>query len=61
MTKTPSPVAVVTGSTQGLGEAIARQLIDERLIRWPGHLWAKLRQWPPPGGWNSASRGCRTE
>jgi NAD(P)-dependent dehydrogenase (short-subunit alcohol dehydrogenase family) len=28
----PVEIAIVTGSTQGLGEAIARQLIDERMI-----------------------------
>ena len=28
----PVEVAIVTGSTQGLGEAIARQLIDERMV-----------------------------
>ena len=27
-----TPVAIVTGSTQGLGEAIARQLIAEKMI-----------------------------
>ncbi len=32
MTSTPEQVAIVTGSTQGLGEAICRQLIAERMI-----------------------------
>ena len=32
MTSTSEKVAIVTGSTQGLGEAIARQLIAERMI-----------------------------
>ena len=32
MSDAPTKIAIVTGSTQGLGEAIARQLIDERLI-----------------------------
>jgi NAD(P)-dependent dehydrogenase (short-subunit alcohol dehydrogenase family) len=32
MTTAPAKVAIVTGSTQGLGEAIARELIAEELI-----------------------------
>lgn len=32
MTKSGEKIAIVTGSTQGLGEAIARQLVDERMI-----------------------------
>jgi NAD(P)-dependent dehydrogenase (short-subunit alcohol dehydrogenase family) len=32
MTIAPSRIAIVTGSTQGLGEAIARELIAEKLI-----------------------------
>jgi NAD(P)-dependent dehydrogenase (short-subunit alcohol dehydrogenase family) len=32
MTAPPQKVAIVTGSTQGLGEAIARELIDEDMI-----------------------------
>ncbi len=32
MSAAPTRVAIVTGSTQGLGEAISRQLIAERLI-----------------------------
>ena len=56
----PSPVAIVTGSTQGLGEATARQLVDEQMI---GGLVICGRN--AENGRRLASefsdRGCRTE
>jgi len=53
-------VAIITGSTQGLGEAIARRLIDESLIQGlvicgrRAESGQKLAQ-------EFTSRGCRTE
>jgi len=60
MTETQTKVAIVTGSTQGLGEAIARELVAEKMI---GGLVICGRN--AAGGRRLAGefteRGCKTE
>jgi NAD(P)-dependent dehydrogenase (short-subunit alcohol dehydrogenase family) len=60
MAETISRVAIVTGSTQGLGAAIARRLVDERMI---GGLVICGRSAANGGrlAGEFAAQGCRTE
>lgn len=60
MLDSPAKVAIVTGSTQGLGEAIARRLIEENMIAGLVICGRNAESGRRLAG-EFADRGCRTE
>src|SRR5579863_8349304 len=60
MPEIASKIAIVTGSTQGLGETIARQLIEERLIAGLVICGRNAERGRVLAA-DLSSRGCRTE